>query len=114
MSVGEQIANKAAARQRIEPASEHSSLDTSQRSARDDHERDRETPEHRAEIAQEQAAQSERLEDQQGDRETGQKPKDEPKKPLTLRERLAAKEAKIRTNRTNDEGRNNGARGRGM
>ncbi|MGH3654836.1 relaxase/mobilization nuclease domain-containing protein [Glutamicibacter sp.] len=114
MSVGEQIANKAAARQRIEPASEHSALDISQRSARDDHERDRETPEHRAEIAQEHAAQTERLEDQQGDRETGQKPKDEPKKPLSLRERLAAKEAKIRSNRTNDEGRNDGVRGRGM
>lgn len=110
MSVGEQIANKAAARQRIEPASEHSSLDTSQRSAREDHERDRETPEQRAEIAQEQAGQRERLDDQQGDRETGRKPK----KPLTLRERLAAKEAKIKTNRTNNERRDDGSRGRGM
>lgn len=86
-------------------ASEQSSLDISQRSVRDDHERDRETTEHRAEISQEQTAQTERLEDQQGDRETGQKSTNEPKKPLTLRERLAAKEAKIRSNRTNDEGR---------
>lgn len=114
MSVGERIASKTAVVQSVEPATERSVLDTTQRSTREDHERDREAPEHRVEMSDERAAQSERLEDQQSDREIAEKTKSEPKKPLTLRERLAAKEAEIRGERTNDEGRSGGSRGRGM
>lgn len=114
MSVGERIASKSAAAQSIEPARERNVLDNTQRSAQEDHERDRESPEHRVEMADEVAAQSERLTDQKNDREVGEKTKDDPKKPLTLRERLAAKEAKIRSNRTNEDGRSGGSRGRGM
>lgn len=104
MSVDERIENRTAnARSQANPVAERGIQEGSGRATREDHERDRETPAHKEQMADMQKSHDERVEESS-----------EPKKPLSLRERLAAKESQIRAKRTDDSGREDGPRGRGL